>query len=166
MDRITLEFNEQSGLLEAYDANRFEGPRKIWTYSDFEIHYGSAITPSMYDWMTNYLYTTTGAMERHAIDLEDWDPQWDNNALQAYLNAPSIERLDCHNQTTANIEAEMKRAEEKELAAQEALNDMPFDPTSPIFVECSNFLRTLAIQQRARVDRFERELHEEAQWRN
>ena len=155
---VYLEFNDDDMLI-ATDGER---TYKTWTYSDFEDYYGSAITPAMFEFMTQYVYDNLDKEARWEIEAEDYNGRYEEAAVEDYIELPAQEKQEMHDQMVINLEAELERFREK-LAACE---DMPpFDPTSPIYVECCDFMRDLKDKTAAKVERLERELHEEECWR-
>jgi hypothetical protein len=165
MDFVTLEFNDQSGLLEAYGCNRLEGPKKTWTYSDFEVYNKAAITPSMYEWMATRVYFTLNNLRITEEYLKNqWCDEWNLEAFNSYWALPKGEREELHKQITDNLKAQLVLAMEKEEAARKALDASPFDPMSPIYVECCNFLRGLITQNMYKAKRLEEMLDEEEKY--
>ena len=155
---VYLEFNDDE-MLVATDGER---TYKTWTYSDFEEYFGEAITPSMYDFMSEYVYDNLDKSTRWALEAEEYDGSYDEQAVNAYIELPWKERLAMHEQTQANLERELERYREK----VKACDDMPpFDPNSPIYKEYADFQMDLKFKLAAKVVRLERELHEEEQWR-
>lgn len=155
---VYLEFNDDDMLI-ATDGER---TYKTWTYSDFEEYYGECITPSIYEFMATYVYNNLDRSARWALEAEDYDGSYDEDACHAYCELPWQERQKLHEQTLVNLEAELGRFREK-LAACDGMP--PFDPTSPIYVECCDFMRDLKDKMRAKVERLEREWYEEECWR-
>ena len=88
-------------------------------------------------------------------------------AIDAYFDLPINDRITMHEQELVNLRAAKRSAEAKESAAIDAMltENKPFDDSSPIALEYSVFMRGLIIKNRAKVDRLEREIHEEEQWR-
>ena len=155
---VYLEFNDDDVLI-ATDGER---TYKTWTYSDFEDYFGEAITPSMYGFMSEYVYANLDKEARWALEAEEYDGSFDEVAVNAYIELPWQERLDMHQQTQDNLEASLVRFREKVKACDE----MPtFDPSSPIYNECTEFQMDLKFKLAAKVVRLEREIHEEEQWR-
>jgi len=72
-----------------------------------------------------------------------------------------------HDQELVNLCAAKRRAEAKESAAIDAMltENKPFDHSSPIDQEYSDFMRSIIEKNRAKIDRLENEIHEEEQWR-
>jgi hypothetical protein len=155
---VYLEFNDD-GLLIATDGERTV---KTWTYSDFEAYFGEAITPAMYDFMSEYVYDHLDKSARWALEAEEYDGLFDEDAVNSYIELPWKERLTMHEQMQANLESELKR----HRAKLEACDTMPpFDPSSLIFEEYTEFQTELKSKLTAKIERLERELHEEEQWR-
>jgi hypothetical protein len=157
---IWLEMTDD-GMLIATDGDR-ENPVKTWTYSDFERHLNESITPSMYEFMANYVYNNLNKRALWEVEGDCYDGDYDEDAVNAYFELPWRERQMLHEQTLANLEAELNRYDEK----MKACDDMPtFDPSSPIFVEYSEFQSDLKAKMTAKVERLTRELQEEECWR-
>ena len=161
MDLLTLEFNETSGLLEAYGANRLAGPVKTWTYGNFEVFNRSAISPSMYEWMATWLYTRLNNMKLTSELLSKMDDEWDLQAFNAYWEMPKKDRREFHDQILENLEATRGSLEEKQKAAWEAVCDPNMDTTSPIFVETRNFFRGLYAKTIYQIQKIDDQIHEE-----
>lgn len=150
---------DDDGALIATDG---ETQLKKWTYSDFEEYVGECITPSMYQFMVEYVYDNIDKDTLRELECDDYDGRFDEQAVEAYFELPWQERLKLHQQTQANLEAEHRRFTEKIHACDEM---PPFDPSSPIYVECCQFLADLKAKTRAKLERLEREIHEEGCWR-
>ena len=138
-----------------------------WTYSEFEEFLNESITPSMYQFMAGHVYENIDKDSLWMIETEDYGGHHDcEMAVNAYFDLPALERKEMHDQTLLNLQAEYTRAEEKEMAAINwMLDDTPFDPASPIYVEVCQYVRGLVDKFKAKRERLEREIHEEEQWR-
>lgn len=157
---IWLEITDDGDLI-ATDGNR-DDPTYTWSYSDFEEFTREAITPSMYQFMVNYVYDNLDKEALYDIESDSYDCRYEEDAAEAYFDLPWQERLAMHRQTVNNIEAEIRRWRAK---AAECDAVPPFDPNSTIYVECYDFLRGLKDKCNAKLERLERELHEEENWR-
>ena len=160
---VDLQFNDD-GFLVATDG---ESTCYKWTYSDFEEYMNESITPSMYEFMANYVYNNITKDQRWELEAEDYcSGDLEEHAVDAYFEVPALEREEMHKQTLVNLEAELKSAEEKEAAAINwMIDDTPFDPTSPIYMEVCQYVRGLVEKFKERRERLEREIYEEEQWR-
>jgi hypothetical protein len=161
---VWLEFDE-SDMLIATDGSR---EYYKWTYSDFEEHLNESMTPSMYQFMTEYVYDNITNDQLWDIEAEDYSSgSLEEEAVNAYFNIPALERKEMHDQQLLNLQAEYARTEDKEMASVNWMIDdnSPFDPTSPIYVEVCDFVRKLVEKYKAKRERLEREIHEEQQWR-
>jgi hypothetical protein len=157
---VDLEFSDD-GFLVATDG---ESTRFKWTYSDFEDYLNESITPSMYEFMANYVYANITKDQRWELEADDYfTGDLEEEAVDAYFEVPALEREEMHKQTLANLKAELMKAEEKEAAA--SIETHPFDPTSPIYVELMTFLKKLAIQNKKKCASIKQQIHEEEQWR-
>ena len=138
-----------------------------WTYSEFEEFLNESITPSMYQFMAGHVYKNIDKDSLWMIETEDYGGHHDcEMAVNAYFDLPALERKKLHEQTLLNLQAEYARAEDKEMAAINwMLDDTPFDPASPIYVEVCQYVRGLVDKFKAKRERLEREIHEEEQWR-
>lgn len=163
-----LAFND-AGLLCGYQGE-YEGeePVFIWTYSTFEDYVNECITPSMYNYMSSYVdqhMTKEDLYEIQGLDYCTGDLE--AAAVDAYFDVPIIERIRMHEQELVNLRAAKRTAEAKESAAIDAMleENKPFDNTSPINGEYSDFMRGIIDRERKKIDRLENEIHEEEQWR-
>ena len=163
-----LAFNDQ-GLLCGYQGE-YEGEEPVftWTYAEFEEYLNECITPSMYHFMANYVRNEISKEELYEIQGGDYcTGRLEEEAVDAYFDLPINDRITMHEQELVNLRAAKRSAEAKESAAIDAMltENKPFDDSSPIDQEYSDFMRGLIIKNRAKVDRLEREIHEEEQWR-
>lgn len=163
-----LAFNDQ-GLLCGYQGEyEEEEPCFTWTYAEFEEYLNESITPSMYNFMANYVRNEISKEELYEIQGGDYcTGRLEEEAIDAYFDLPINDRITMHEQELVNLRAAKRSAEAKESAAIDAMltENKPFDDSSPIALEYSVFMRGLIIKNRAKVDRLEREIHEEEQWR-
>jgi hypothetical protein len=155
---VYLEFNDDDMLI-ATDGER---TYKTWTYSDFEEYFGEAITPSMYDFMSEHVYDELDKSARWALEAEEYDGSFDEDAVNAYIELPWQKRLAMHERKRANHEAELEWCRKKVKACDEM---PPFDPISPIYHEYTDFQTELKRKLELKIERLEREIHEEEQWR-
>lgn len=91
----------------------------------------------------------------------------EEDAVDAYFDLPIKEKIRMHRETLKELYAKKELAEEREAAAMDAMLDdvKPFGNDSPIAKEYAEFMRGIAEQSRKDIDRLEREIHEEEQWR-
>lgn len=161
-------FNDQ-GLLCGYQGEEEgEHPSFIWTYSVFEDLVQESITPSMYHCIAGFIQNEISKDELYEIQGGDYCPgMLEASALDAYYDLPLNERITLHEQTLVNLRAAKRRAEAKESAAIDAMleENKPFDHTSPIDHEYCEFMRSVIDRERKAIERLEREIHEEEQWR-
>jgi hypothetical protein len=163
-----LAFND-AGLLCGYQGeHEDEGPVFTWTYTEFEEYMNESITPSMYNCMASYVEEHMTKEELYEIQGGDYcTGDLEAAAVDAYFDLPLNDRIEMHEQELVNLRAALRRAEAKESAAIDAMltENKPFDHTSPIDQEYIDFMRDLIAKNRAKADRFDREIHEEEQWR-
>jgi hypothetical protein len=163
-----LAFNT-SGLLCGYPGE-YEGeePVFVWTYSTFEAYLNESITPSMYNYMSSHVEQQMTKEELYEIQALDYCAgDLEADAVDAYFGLSLNERIRMHEQELVNLRAAKRTAEAKESAAIDAMleENKPFDETSPINHEYSEFMRGIITKNRAAIDRLENEIHEEEQWR-
>lgn len=162
---VYLEFDDDTRMLIATDG---ETEYRKWTYSDFEKYLNESITPSMYSYMAGYVYDNMTKDELWEIEADDYHVgDLEEAAVNAYFDMPALERKEMHEQELVNLQAEYARVEDKEMAAKNWLLDdnLPFDPTSPLYVEMCQYVRSLATEYEEKRIRLENEIHEEEQWR-
>jgi hypothetical protein len=161
-------FNSE-GLLCGYQGEyEEEEPCFIWTYSAFEKYLNECITPSMYHYMANYVRREISKEELYEIQGGDYcTGDLEAAAVDAYFDLPINDRIEMHEQELVNLRATKRRAEAKELAAIDAMltENKPFDESSPIDKEYSDFMRSIIEKNRNKVLRLENEIYEEEQWR-
>jgi hypothetical protein len=160
---------DADGLLCGYQGEAIhEEPCFTWTYAEFEEYLNECITPSMYHYMAGYVSNEITKDELYEIQGGDYcTGRLEEEAIDAYFDLPINDRIEMHEQTLVNLRAAKRRAEAKESAAIDAMleENKPFDNTSPINQEYSDFMRGLIEKNRKAIDRLENEIHEEEQWR-
>ena len=158
-----------AGLLCGYQGEyEDEEPVFTWTYAEFEEYLNESITPSMYNYMASYVRNEITKEELYEIQGGDYcTGALEEAAVDAYFDLPLDERITMHEQTLVNLRAAKRTAEAKETAAIDAMltENKPFDHTSPIDQEYSDFMRSIIEKNSAKADRLENEIHEEEQWR-
>jgi hypothetical protein len=163
-----ISFNDQ-GLLCGYQGEaKHEEPCFVWTYSVFENLINESITPSMYNYMAEYVAKNFTKDDLWEIAADDYGAgNLEAEAVDSYFEQPINYRIEQHEQTLVNLRAAKRRAEAKESAAIDAMfeENKPFDNTSPIDEEYCEFMRSIIEKNRTAIDRLEREIHEEEQWR-
>lgn len=157
------------GLLHGYlgEAND-EEPCFTWTYSTFEEYLNECITPSMYNFMASYVADNFTKDDLWEVAGGDYCPgDLEAAAVDAYFDQPLSERITQHEQELVNLRAAKRRAEDKESAAIDAMleENKPFDHTSPIDKEYSDFMRGIIERERKKIDDLERQILEEENWR-
>ena len=153
------------GLLHGYlgEAND-EEPCFTWTYSTFEEYLNECITPSMYNFMASYVADNFTKDDLWEVAGGDYCPgDLEAAAVDAYFDQPLSERITQHEQELVNLRAAKRRAEDKESAAIDAMleENKPFDHTSPIDKEYSDFMRGIIERERKKIDDLERQILEE-----
>jgi len=78
-----------------------------WTYTDFEMYAGQAITPSMYAAMAKYVKDHIPQSYLYMIDKGEFFPRDINaNAVEYYYNLPSSIKEELHDQEILRLEKE------------------------------------------------------------
>ena len=161
-------FNDR-GLLCGYQGEaEHEEPVFVWTYSVFEDLINENITPSMYQYMAGWVNDNITKDDLWELAADDYcSGDLEAEAVDAYFEQPINDRITMHEQMLVNLRAAKRRAEAKESAAIDAMleENKPFDKTSPIDEEYCDFMRSIIDKNRKAIDRLEREIHEEEQWR-
>lgn len=123
------DFNDEGLLCEWRDGK----PVYKWTYSTFEEYTGESISPSMYEYMANYVLN----------HIESENPESD--AVDSYYALSEAERYLLSEQMLVKLNVRKNVADSKVSAAFDALMDesRPFDETSPIAHEYVVFMRGL-----------------------
>lgn len=160
---------DADGVLRAYPGEeRHEEPCFTWSCSTFEDFLNENITPSMYHYMAGHVSSNITKDELWALSCDEYDSgELEAEAVDAYFDLPLSVRITMHEQELVNLRAAKRTAEDKESAAIDAMleENRPFDHTSPIDHEYSEFMRGLIAKNRAAADRLANEIHEEEQWR-
>jgi hypothetical protein len=163
-----LAFNK-AGLLCGYQGEyENEEPIFIWTYSTFEEYLNECVTPSMYHFMSSYVEENMTKEELYEIQGGDYcTGDLEAAAVDAYFDTPIIDRITMHEQELVNLRADKRSAEARESAAIDALleENKPFDETSPIARDYADCMRRIIDESRLDIDRLEREIREEENWR-
>jgi len=149
-----------------YDGESSE-PVFKWTYSVFEDYNGEAVTPSMYDFLADYVMSNLSKDQLYEIQAHDYYPgDLEEAAVNAYYEIPILERIEMHNQMMQNLKAESQRCEDKMHAFINALLDeeCPFDPTSPIYTDYNAWLRSEKIKWEKNWEDAQNQMCEEAFW--
>ena len=157
-------FND-SGLLVGYQGEELnEEPCFTWTYSEFEEHLCESITPSMYHFMANYVYSKINKEILYEIQGGDYSSgRLEEEAVEAYFCLPWQERQEMHEQTLVNLNEAKRTADAKEKAALDWM--LEADQPSAIHDEVCDFVRGLVVKYRCLSERLENEIQEEEQWR-
>lgn len=163
-----IEWNDETGLLEGFQGEELnETPTFIWTYSVFEECLDESVTPSMYHFMAGYVVEHISREDMYELQGGDYCVgNIEEEAVNAYFALSINHRIESHEQELVNLAAELARARDKEAAFINACLDesCPFDVTSPIYVEYSQWCREQKEKWTHSVERLENMLHEEEQW--
>ena len=159
---------DENRLLKAYPGKtENEPPSFTWTYSTFETYLNEYLTPSMYHFMASFVarsltHKDMDELERGEYMAGDLEEQ----AVDAYFDLPLRERITMHTQELTNLEAELRRELARETDAISAVLDenKPWDRTSPIDREYTDFMRGIVTDSRAKIDSLTQEIAEEYQW--
>jgi len=148
----------RTGLLCGHDGVRPE-PIYTWTYSSFERYLNESITPSMYGAMAEYVMDNI--CDEALVSIQEgeyYSMGIESDAVDYYFDIPILDRIDMHEQYLVNLTHELQRVNEKRDAV---FGSNMFDPTSPIFQEMEEMIQKFDRD----VERLEREILEEQQWR-
>lgn len=163
-----IQFRDDGMLCGYMGEEEHEEPCYVWTYSDFESRLNESITPSMYNFMASHVYNNFTKDDLWNLAGGDYcTGQIEDEAVDAYFDQPLTERITQHEQELVNLRAAKRRAEAKESAAIDAMleENKPFDHTSPIDQEYSDFMRSIIKRERDKIEELEIQIHEEEQWR-
>jgi len=139
-----------------------------WTYSVFEKYLPGCITPSMYHAMATYVLDEIMNDELDKVEKGEYSPgDLESQAIDAYFDIPLRERIEMHEQELVNLRAAKRLADAKVSSAIDAMleENRPFDQTSPINHEYSEFMRSLISKYQHQADDLEFMIYEEEQWR-
>ena len=130
-----LSWDFEACMLRGYPGEtEDEAPSFIWSYSDFEEYTGESITPSMYEYMCDYVQSNISKENLYDIQAGDYySGELEEEAVDAYFELPILERIKLHDEMTVKLQNEKMLAIQKEEAFSSA--DCPFDSTSPIYEE-------------------------------
>lgn len=145
------DFNDDGLLCEWQDGK----PVYIWTCSTFEEYVGQSISPSMYNYMANYVLNTVSS-GNYSINLEA-------EAVESYYSLSDTQRELLHEQSLTTMKVRKGVADSKVSAAIDALLDdaRPFDETSPIAHEYVVFMRGLVQKYSLEAHKWADRIHEE-----
>jgi hypothetical protein len=148
-----LSFDQESRLLYEYENDEVTF---VWTYSVFEKYINEAVTPSMYHFMSGYVFN-------HSYDEGD---DVNANAVNAYFSLPIHTRITMHEQELVNLRSAKRDADAKVSSAIDAMleENRPFDDNSPISREYNDFMRSLISRYQKQADTFESMIYEEENW--
>jgi hypothetical protein len=128
------------------------------TYSDFERVTNEAISPSMYEFMSKYV-------RERLEDVNESDTrQLDEDAVWTYFSLAWQERERLHREMLTHLDT--KRTEYETKLKEIRQCDLPFDPSSFVYHECRDFLRSLETKTVKKLDDIERMIVEEECWRS
>jgi len=145
----------------------FQGDQAVvkFDYSVFENIERGLVTPSMYNWMSSWIQGTISVEQLDALVQGDQFlfHTYAEDAHRAYHDLSWRERLELHNQTVANLHAELELAEKKERAAIDWMLE-DGDNLGPIRAEVCDFVRGLVTKYSHVAMQISDELDEEALW--
>ena len=153
---MKVEFDVETWVLRAKNTNG--DVLFSWSYSYFEDFLGYFITPSMYQVMAGYIQSELVDDDLRAIrgQCYDYRPLVEK-AVDYYYSLGNDDFRDMRRQTIYQIQKLLERAEEKEASTMEIL----FDPDSPIYLECHEFMKELNKKYVYRRKYYERMMDEE-----
>jgi hypothetical protein len=156
---------DECKLLCGYDGESSE-PVFKWTYSVFEEYNGEAVTPSMYEFMVDYVMSNISKEQLYEIQAQDYYPgDLEEDAVNAYYEVPILERINMHDQMMQNLKEESRLCEDKVNAFNQALDEVcPFDPTSPIYTDYELWLRAAKTKWQDKWDDLQSQMCEESFW--
>lgn len=127
------DFNPDGLLCEWQDGK----PIFTWTYSVFEEYACESISPSMYEYMANYVL--------HRLLFGVYSINLEGEAVEAYYSLDRLEKERLRGEKVLALDAKKRLADSKVSSAIDALLDenRPFDETSPISREYVAFMRGL-----------------------
>jgi hypothetical protein len=158
---------DQNGLVHAYSGRENETPQFTWTCSTFEYFMHEAVTPSMLHFMQDHVVTNLSEGDMWAIQEGTYTRgHREAAAVDAYFATSLQERIDMHVEELVSIQEALRLARVKEADALNALLDenRPWDNTSSIDAEYTDFMRALLKRTEKRIGDLENELHEENNW--
>lgn len=138
-----------------------------WDYAVFESTHGEAITPSMYHFMASYVESNFTAENMHDIACHTYCfDRLEEDAVDAYYEIPILDRIRMHKQELENLYNNKRVAEQREAAAIDAMLDehRPFDDSSPIARDYSEFMRGIIKSSRDRIKLLDNMINEEENW--
>jgi hypothetical protein len=146
-----FDFDDDGLLCEWQDGK----PLYKWTYSTFEDHVGESISPSMYNYMANYVLNNVSS-GHYSINLEA-------EAVESYYSMTDTQRELLREQSLTTLKVRKSVADSKVSAALDALLDdtHPFDETSPIAHEYVVFMRGLVQKYSLEAHKWADLIHEE-----
>jgi hypothetical protein len=163
-----VQWSYEKSLLYGYNGES-EEPVFTWTYSIFEKIAREPITPSMYDFMAEYVEDNITKESLYEIQWGEYGPgELEEQAVNAYYDRPILDRISIHDRTLANLRAERNTAEEKKHAAMDWImddEDTEMTPENPIYMELCQFVRSLVHKNNDLQMDLERRIHEEELWR-
>jgi hypothetical protein len=154
---VKVEFDVETWVLKANGTNK--EILFVWSYSYFEDLVGYFITPSMYQVMTGYIQSEIVDDDLRAIRGQCYDYRpLVKKSVDYYYSLGKDEFRDMRRQTMYHIQKLLEQAEKKEASTMEIL----FDPDSPVYLECHEFIKELNKKYVYRRRYYERLLDEES----
>jgi len=110
-----LEFNDYH-ILCAYP---FKGSAPVfkWTYSLFEQIHKSAVCPSMYDHLSEFIVEEISPAQLDRLAEGTYVPgTLEEDAITSYYNLPVLLKIDMHTETIRSLKRFLAKAERKKMA--------------------------------------------------
>ena len=116
----------------------------------------------MYEFMAGYVENNISKDELYDIQGNDYYPGvLEEDAVDAYFDVPTLKKIDLHDTMMNKLKNKKSLADAKYAAAV----SMPVIEKSPIAKEYGEFVQSLIDKNQKLIERLEREIHEEEQWR-
>jgi hypothetical protein len=135
----------------------------------FEKYNLEAVSPSMYDYLANYIMNEISRNILVLIENDEYVPgALEEQAVESYYDLPLNERIEMHKQMLVNLGAEAQRCEDKMHAYIDAVltEECPFDPSSPIYTDYNTWLRKEKTKWEDKFNEFQNMIFEEECWRS
>jgi len=163
-----VSWSDDRQLLCAYYSDSSE-PIFMWSYSTFEKYNREAVSPSMYDYLANYIMSKI--TKDILISIENYEyvsGLFEEQAVDSYYDLPLTERIEMHQQMLVNLGSEAQRCEDKMHAFIDAFlsEECPFDPMSPIYTDYNTWVRSEKTKWEDKFNEFQNLIFEEECWRS
>jgi hypothetical protein len=160
-----VSWSDKSRVLCGYDGQSKE-PEVVWDYSTIEDITGSAVTPSMYEYFSNYIANNISKDQLWEIETGDYlFGELEEEAVNAYYAESEETRTLNHEKMMLKLKSEHELAESKEHAAMNwLLKEDSFDSENPIYKEVCEYVRKLVSENKKTREKLERLIQEEVCW--